>query len=86
MTKITNLMATIVLLSAFAAQAGFAPTVSKCRVEVRFNKKSGETDTRVYRPKVKTKAACERAARGHQTNFAPHVVQSVAVTVRWFGS
>lgn len=57
-----------------------------CLITVTSLRKSGEKSTRVFRIRQPSKTECARAAKLHETNYAPHAVAKKTVTFKWVSS
>jgi hypothetical protein len=75
----------LLFFAAFGSIVAAGEEAGPCRVEVTWKKKSGTVVERTYLPKVTTRAACEKAARAHRTNYDPERVESVEVLGSWAG-
>lgn len=57
-----------------------------CLITVTTVRKSGAKNTRVFRIRQPSKTECDRAAKLHETNYAPHAVAKKTVTHEWTGA
>lgn len=63
--------------------AAEAPKPARCHVTVKVLRKSGETQERTFDLALDSEARCKKAARQHETNFNPHVIEKIEVSYAW---
>ena len=79
MNKIKLFAITLLLTAA----TGQPKPDANCFITVTNTRKSGEVSEKLFSQKKLSEAECKKAAKAHETNFAPQQIVKKKVTVYW---
>lgn len=76
-------VAILILLLTHVLEAKDLQAPARCHIKVHILNKNKETNELDFHLHLKSKESCEQAAKKHETNFDPHIIEKVSVEYNW---